>query len=215
VENTFVSNRYLTLHPNNAGRETALRVILTGLPVPFSFMNGTTMWVGPPQEFSESAGSRLRSESPLAPFFWAATLQCTPHYFDWGSLGTLHVYHEVVIPGGRYTIQSVDTLCDAGIAASFSGPLVISQSRWGDLVGPFDAGTGVWAAPDNRNDITIDVIAVLDKFGNRPTAPSKARVDVEPGDTDGEINITDVVRTLDAFRGVSYPFSPPLSVPCP
>jgi hypothetical protein len=56
-------------------------------------------------------------------------------------------------------------------------------------------------------------VAVLDKFGNRPGAPQKIRADVEPATIDFKINITDVSRVLDAFRGLAYPFPPP-SWPC-
>ena len=47
-----------------------------------------------------------------------------------------------------------------------------------------------------------------------PTAPIKARVDLEPATLDRIINITDITRSLDAFKGADYPF-PPGPPPCP
>jgi hypothetical protein len=102
--------------------------------------------------------------------------------------------------------------CDFKDPESYSPSITIDTARWGDLVGNFVGG--VWAAPDGSISVTTDVVSDLEKFGNRAGAPSKARSDVEPGCLDLKINITDVARILDAFRGIGFPFSPTVTDPC-
>ncbi len=68
--------------------------------------------------------------------------------------------------------------------------------------------------PDGRVDIVTDILAIIAKFGSRPGAPAKIRVDLEPGMLDMKINITDVTFALDAFRGLPYPFAPSTTTPC-
>ncbi len=58
-----------------------------------------------------------------------------------------------------------------------------------------------------RVDVTIDCTSVLDKFSSRPGAPPKNRSDLEPNPPDLLLNITDVTRDLDAFRGLAFPFA--------
>ena len=64
-------------------------------------------------------------------------------------------------------------------------------------------------AADGVVNITTDATAVLDKFRNLVAAPTKIRCDIEPRVPDRRINITDVVYTIDAFRGAAYPFAGP------
>ena len=45
-------------------------------------------------------------------------------------------------------------------------------------------------------------------------APAKVRVDLDPETPDFLINFTDIVRILDAFRGLPYPFTPSNTKPC-
>lgn len=208
------TSRYLSFAPGNSGRQTALRVRLTSLPAPFNTFNGTTLWVGPPTEYSEMASRRLASEAPEAARFWGATLQCTPHFADWGALGAIHVYHVLIVPRGQYSIQVLDAVCDAGMASSFSASFSVAETAWGDLAGPFNIVGGFWSKADGRVDITTDVVATLEKFSNRPTAPGKVRADLEPGRPDQLLNISDVTRALDAFRNLPYPFPPPMTSPC-
>ena len=116
-----------------------------------------------------------------------------------------YVYHDGIVPGGSYSVQEIDGACLAGNVPAFSSSLIRTMSRWGDVA----ASTvgGVWAGPDGRVDIVTDVVAVIEKFSNRPGAPSKARADVEPAIPDQRINISDVTRILDGFRNLPYPFT--------
>jgi hypothetical protein len=45
---------------------------------------------------------------------------------------------------------------------------------------------------------------------------TKSRSDLDPNLPDQRINITDVSGTVDAFKGLPYPYAgPPLIDPCP
>ncbi|MFQ5495157.1 MAG: hypothetical protein ACE5EX_07220, partial [Phycisphaerae bacterium] len=205
-------NRYLSFTAGDAGRSQAIRITAVNIPPPNSSLNGFTAWVGTPQLVSENGGSI----APVAGFanFNAATLSCAPAFSDWTATGTVHVWHRAIIPGGRYAIQVLNDICDTSIEADFSPALNLTQSVWGDLTGAFDSVSNTWAAPDGVVAVISDVIAIVDKFAGRGTAPIKTRVDIEPATPDQLINISDATRALDAFRGRPYPFDPG-PPPCP
>jgi hypothetical protein len=108
----------------------------------------------------------------------------------------------------EYEVRTVDATCDPSDAGNFSAAASVIAPRWGDLAGPIDASGSYYVAADGRVDIPVDVVAILAKFTNRSNAPAKARADLEPCKVDFKLNMTDVVRALDAFRGVGYPFTP-------
>jgi hypothetical protein len=124
------------------------------------------------------------------------------------------VFHAGIVPEGLYEVRAIGLNCDPGNPASFSTPLALGTSSWGDVAAFFHAPTSSWPPPDGRVDVTADILALLDKFANRANAPSKARVDLEPATPDRMINITDVTQALGAFQGLDYPFSPG-PAPCP
>ncbi len=70
------------------------------------------------------------------------------------------------------------------------------------------------AAPKGTVNIVSDVLGILKGFSNRPTAITKPRVDRDPETPDFKINIIDIVRLLDAFRGLPHPFVPIDVDPC-
>ena len=100
--------------------------------------------------------------------------------------------------------------------SNFSAPLTIGTSAFGNVGGPFDTVRNFWTEPepDGTVSITTDVVAIIAKFGNRPGSPMKIRVDLDPETPDFKINIIDIVRILDAFRGLPYPFTPTAGDPC-
>ncbi|MFQ5494216.1 MAG: hypothetical protein ACE5EX_02445 [Phycisphaerae bacterium] len=205
-------NRYLSFTPAATARRQAVRITYVDIPPPNSHLNGSTAWVGAPQLVSENGGS----VAPIPGFssFNGATLSCTPVYRNWGTMGTVHVSHGTIVPGGLYSIQLVDEVCDAGNELNFSAALNVRLSRWGDLTGAFDGGNGVWTAPDGIVEVITDCVGLLDNFAGRVSAPIKARADLEPGTPDRLINISDAVSCIDAFRGRAYPFDPG-PPPCP
>jgi hypothetical protein len=204
-------NRYLSIPSAHAGRRAAIKVTFTDLPPPHDALSGTAMWVGRPHEVSELGGTVDPSEAPEADAFMAAKLRCTPWYADWGASGTVHVYHEGIVPGALYDIQLIDGQCPLGVDASYSDPLELATSRWGDIVE--NCATTPCGPPDGRVNVTTDVVAIINKFGNLEGAPIKARVDLEPATPDHLINISDAVQAINAFRGEPYPFPP--SEECP
>jgi hypothetical protein len=129
---------------------------------------------------------------------------------------TLHVYHSAVIPGGTYAVQAIAEAVDVTIEARYSPPLVVTNSKWGDLVD--NCTTRPCGPPDGIVNVTTDVLAVLDKFRNVSGAPIKARCDlvgIPPnyGELDLVISILDVTAGLNAFVGGAYTFPP--GDPCP
>jgi hypothetical protein len=179
------------------------------------------MWLSEPVEYCENSGQDEPpvegcGPAPGAPTlsFHASTLQCDPYYTDWNTLGAVYVISEFVVPGATYSVQSIDESCQTGIEDNFSAALTLTTSLWGDVVQDCTPRPeSPCLPPDGSVDITTDVVGVLDKFSNVATAPLKARADLEPGDLDLIINITDVTMCVDAFRGEPYPFVPS-GVPC-
>ena len=205
-----VKNRFVSIMAGDPLRTQAIRVTFVDLPAPFDTLNGSSMWVGEPEEITEASG--FRDPTSGFPNFFAATLQCEPAYVDWGALGSVQVYHENIIPDGKYALEAIDLLCDRSVAINYSPALTLNMGGWGDVSGLFVDGQ--WTEPDETVAITSDIIALIAKFSNRPNALIKARSDLEPSLPDQRINIADITRALDAFRGLPYPFSPVLD-PCP
>lgn len=172
--------------------------------------------------------------------FWTAPLRCAKeeaHFMDWhgqcvagecvggvdpGSLClvtddcqvAISLHHEGIIPDGVYDIQAIDDRCpDLNNDADYSLPLTMTQSRWGDVCGPSDAGACT-AVADGSADVQNDVLGVLDKFANVIDL-QKTRADIEGTgvlplqEVDMKVNVAnDVLFTLDAFTGAPYPFAP-------
>ncbi|UCC31912.1 MAG: hypothetical protein JSU86_06465, partial [Phycisphaerales bacterium] len=191
-EDGYEKIRYISMAPGNAGYQTALRVTLTTLPAPFDGLNGTSCWVGEPQQVSENAG-KIAHEPGWADFM-GANLDAAPHCMDWGTVEVLHVTDENIIPGAVYDVQAIECECDFENEDHYSPPLTITTSGWGDLVR--NCTTCPCGAPDGTVGVPTDVTAALDKFKNlRPPsipceAVMKARADVEPNFPDWLVNIS-------------------------
>ena len=83
------------------------RVTRFDLPEPFDGLKGRTLWLGQPTEVTDRSGVVDPLMAEGHPTFWAATLQCDPFYADWSQYGTVHVYHESIIPDGVYDLQAI------------------------------------------------------------------------------------------------------------
>ena len=167
-----------------------------------------------------------------------AGLQCTPFYADWhgkclagtcqGGLregkacnndancaGSINVYHEGIVPGGRYLVQMVDQLCAPPLESDFSTPLPITNPRWGDVVK--DCTTHP-CPPVNDVVEIMDVVANLSAFTSEGPTVSKFRADIHGSDSsrlpDYIIGTTDFTYVLDAFVGKPYPHTPSGPAPC-
>jgi hypothetical protein len=218
--------RYLSFEAQDVGKTGYVRIRFVDLPSPYDTWNGLDLYVQPPQVYCENAGTS-QGACPgqvgglPSTTFLASTLDCTPpDAYDWAGAGTVHVFHEGIIPGGIYHVQVADSSCATGVEASWSLPLVVEMSSWADLVQ--DCTTTPCKPPDGSAAIA-DVTAVLDKFKNLQGNVIKARADLEgspAGDhrlPDQSINITDVTYCLGSFLGEQYPgpgFPPPSPRPC-
>ncbi|UCC28757.1 MAG: hypothetical protein JSU86_11205, partial [Phycisphaerales bacterium] len=201
--------RYLSfkIAEADAGAQQAVRIHMVDLPAPYDSWNGTKMFVGPPSTFCENAGVVTPPCPEVQPIseFNASTLQCAAEVRDWSAEGVITVFHEGIIPGGQYYVQSVHDDCNLADEASYSVPLDVSMSRWGDVVR--SCATWPCTPPDGVVGIPTDVTALLDKFKNLgpPTfnpALRKARADLDWETPNRRIDISDVTFCLDAFRGV-------------
>lgn len=209
-------NRFLSIVVGNSGISAAIRVIARDLPAPYDAYNDTVLWARSPVIVSESAGSPGPPGNVGEGRLTAAPLSCDTadaYFIDWSPIPLLHLYHELIVPGGLYEVSIIASACDMGVESNYSTPMVAKSARWGDAVGHFDMGTQQWTAPDAVVNVPSDVIAILDKFRNAASAPGKPRCDLEPARPDFLINIADVTRCLDAFIGKSYPFPPPPTCP--
>lgn len=214
-------NRFISVTGGTAGLRTALRVKLTSLHHPdppysggvatdFSSFEGQVRWVGPPSQYVES------TTNPQP--FISASLQCEPHYMDWSTVGLVHITGSQVVPSSIYSVDVLLDGCDGAAEASFSEPLAVSTTRWGDVFAPFNPPDGS-VQPD-----VADIGALVNKFRSAPGAPIKARAMLAgaPGNPSGEISDTMLSQDLgfshisacvDAFRGVPYPYSGPVACP--
>lgn len=199
-------NRYLSVTPGNAGQMTAVRVKLTSLlgsaGVTFEGFEGEVRWLGPAAVFPEDVAGVTT--------FLGSQLQCDPFFADWGSLGVVQVYGAEVMPESTYTVQHIHQNCETELLneGNYSLPLTVFTAKWGDVVAPYAA-----QSPSQPN--FQDVSAIIAKFQGAPTAPIKARAQLQPNvpNPDSLINFTDVSSAVHAFQGQTYPFSGPTACP--
>ncbi len=221
-----------------AGTRQAIRVTASGLAPPFDVWNGQSMYAGAPGEYSELPGRGFDSPGALAQeaTFLSATLQCTPVFMDWSTLGNEVVWlrgefivPSTVQPGGglaaasEYDVQFADELCGVANEGDFGPPMRITSAAWGDI-GTLSAGEAR-AVGDSVG--VEEFVFVLQKFSGLGGAagsgglPIKARVDmlgVAGGPTpvlDGTITVSETSSIVDAFGGNNYPFTPSTSQVCP
>jgi len=203
-------NRYLCITlPDPAAAEAgpyAVRVRLMNLqnPVPpnspccpppnFDSYEGEDRWVGAPAEYAESA------ENPGGPKFNAALLQCTPRYrADWHTFGTIYMAGAEVRPSSSYEVH---TVAQSSSLASIAGISMVTK-RWGDMVADFCDSS---ACPTTQPDF-MDISAVVDKFKSVPTAPIRARAQLQPRvpDLTSSVSFLDISSCVDDFKGLAYP----------
>ncbi|UCC30860.1 MAG: DUF4215 domain-containing protein [Phycisphaerales bacterium] len=213
--------RYVSFAAGDPSRSQAIRVTFVNLPAPYDTWNGVAMWVQEPTAYCENAGSVYSPcpDAQPASEFTGATLGCSPWFGDFYSAGVISVFHEGIIPSATYAVQVVDSTC-AMLELDFSDVLIITTSRWGDVVE--DCTTCPCGPPDGLVNFT-DVAAEMDKFKNLapPSIPChalvKARAELDMETLDHCLCTPEAVWCLEAFRGERYPplgFQPPGPPPC-
>lgn len=216
VLNPVPTNRYLSFLPaaltaDSAASTQAIRVRLASLhhpdpPTPgsldFSAFEGEYRWVGTPEVRAEAGGPNET--------FTVSFLQCTPEFRDWSDVPLLlHATGSAVVPSSVYEVQYVDDTCtDLDDSGCYSDPIVITTSRWGDVVAPFAEYVG--GTQPNFADIT----ELLIKFKGLATALVMPRADIStngshgtPNIPNGAMNFGDINGCVGAFKGAPYPFT--------
>lgn len=206
-ETVVRKNRYLTIR-GIPGSINSIQITLTIPPVGFEEFAGISYWVNNPVLESENSGRT----TPVEGFgtFLVATLGCDPVNIFWSDFEQFDVRGTAILPGATYTVQFFNGNCPIGTHAPPSPLIPLQTSIWGDLIKDCEAFP--CGPPDGSVDVTTDVTSILDKFRNLPTAPRKARTDIEPRIVDRIINISDVTFALEAFSSFPYPFAGP--IPC-
>ncbi len=173
-----------------------------GPSVPFTSFEGQVRWVGPPQQYIEST-------SVPVPFM-ASALQCTPHYQDWSTVGTLHVTGSGIAPSSAYEVRVFDGSCQGieSTCGNVSCPLALETTRWGDVEQPYNPPSTT-TQPDLG-----DVSAMVNKFKSTPGAPIKARTllvgddafgNISPATMSLDLGFSHIAACVDAFKGKPYP----------
>ena len=119
----------------------------------------------------------------------------------------MYVRSDSFVPQGVYDVQAIAELCYLNVESSYSDPLPVKLSKWGDTVGGDNA-----ASPQGTVDFN-DISSVVDKFKNLPGAPSKTRADVAPDVPDKIVDFVDIPAVVDAFKGLPYPYEGPDECP--
>ncbi len=203
--------RFITVPAPPAGLR-AVRVRLASLHHPnppytaeaaqdFSSFEGEVRWLGPPVQYVES------SSNPTT--FKVSTLQCEPFYADWSIIGVVHVSGPEIVPSSVYDVQWITDGCFEDSETSFSAPLSIPTTRWGDVEVLFNPPSAT-AQPD-----VGDISALVNKFRSVPGAITKARglLSGNIPDPGLDLNFTHISACVDAFRGKGYPHPGPASCP--
>jgi hypothetical protein len=164
---------------------------------------GCERWVGPPRTYAEGSGA--------GGVFLAARLQCSPYYHEWGGLGLVHVTGPDIVPSSEYDFEVLSSTCIGAedTCADVLPAVRLTTLRYGDVAAPFGGPSGS-PQPD-----ALDVVSMVNKFRNVANAPTKPSAKLQPNDIDiaSDINALDITATVDAFRGLAYPYTGPC--PCP
>lgn len=167
----------------------------------FSSFEEEVRWLGPPVEYIES------SSNPT--IFKVSTLQCEPFYADWSTMGLVHVDGREIVPSSSYDVQWITDGCLESSESSYSAPLTILTTRWGDVEVAFNP-----PSPTTQPDLT-DIFALVNKFRGVPGAIIKARALLAGNipNPASDLSFTQIADCVDAFRGRGFPYAGPASCP--
>jgi hypothetical protein len=136
--------------------------------------------------------------------FACARLGCTPEYRNWAGIfggAVVHVTGDSVVPSSQYEVSQLAASC-AGNEASCSAAsaeLTIPTERWGNVDN----------LPASGVPSAVDISRVVDKVKEAPGAFTKPRCQVQPAtpNTLAPVSALDISRTVDAAKGLAYPFA--------
>ena len=197
-----LKNRYISFHPSEtvlagvpAPQESAIRVKILTLPG-YPVFEGEVRWAGAPQQAPDE-----NSADPSLTMS-ASALSCDPVLRDWSTIDLLHVYGGEIVPGASYEVRVVDATCLAsGSLNCMSLPRIIATGTWGDVVALYQGQNPEAPQPDFN-----DIAAVVQKFLAAPTAPIKARAQLQPNVVFPQrpIDFKDIAADVSAFVGAAY-----------
>jgi len=207
-----LKNRYISFDPSPvtiAGvplpLESAIRVTPVTLP-DYAAFEGSVRWVGTPRAApDESTADPGRT-------MYASLLSCEPVLYDWSTIGLVHVHGGEIIPGASYEVRLVDADCLAsGSETCMSVPHIVRTGDWGDIVPLFEGQQAGVPQPDFS-----DISSVVAKFTAAPSAPSKARAQLQPNTalSTRSIDFKDIATDVAAFVGTAYADLGGISGPC-
>ncbi len=169
-------------------------------------MGGCARWAGEPAWFLEA------QDSPQIGKYRGSRLQCTPYWHDWSLEGTVHVLGAEIDPSSMYDAAFIDISCADSLDEScFSGPLPINTARWGDVSALFNPPSTT-TQPD-----ALDVGNLVAAFKHLPGALNKVMAQLQPNRPEPllDVDATDILVEVDAFKGRAYPFTGPCICPSP
>ncbi len=147
-------------------------------------------------------GCSLTDRGSEGKFAW---LQDAPEFCIWTD-SVIHVTGCEIVPGQIYHIATTTDDVNFTNALTLSTTPQPSPRFYGDVVGQISGNS--WTSPNlivNGNDI----IAIVQGFQLRPSAPQLARTDLGGQLPDGLINASDILLVVFAFAGKDYPFAAP------
>lgn len=193
VADAFSKNRYISFVPGDGFGTGGSGPVIQALRVRVSGSATWQKWVGPPDANN------------------IASLQCTPHYRDWGN-AMLNVTDLDVRTARTYSVQGIRQGAPINNESRYSTAVNIGTvPLWGDVVG-VATGSG-WTPPNgfvNVNDVTAEV----HRFEGRPFAPPLSWMDIADASPNRLVNVADIQRVVLAFGGANiYPFNNPQDCP--
>ena len=188
------TNRYVSFVPQNAGTPVAFEVVLTSSEL-FPDSVGAVGWAGAPVE-TESGD-------------FASSVVSYPVVRLWPE-GVIQLRGCMIVPGSAYEVRA--TLAGAGTSdfIELTSTAIPAPKYWCDVVGSFTGGS--WSAPNGIVSMD-DVMAAVQVFQRNPSAPRWSWSDVDPEVPNAVVNMTDIMRIGQGFRGLAYPFSAPADCP--
>ena len=111
----------------------------------------------------------------------------------------------------RYSIQAISIASSGAleVESNYSAGLLIDTGKYGDVVIPLAAYTS-----SSQPSIATDILRVVDKWKGKQE-PIKARSQIDPPVLvpDTNVGIKDVLKSVDGWRGFTWPFTVPSCAP--
>ncbi|MBI4719315.1 MAG: hypothetical protein HY763_16080 [Planctomycetes bacterium] len=178
-------NRYISFDPNNAAVPVAIRLDCDVCP-------SQGLWVDTPVLMSYYSDSSYVSRVVNAPVFrtWPESV--------------VQVADAEIGPGADYTLRATVDGVNMTLPLLVQTVAAPTPHYWGDVVGRYDYLLGAWSPPQGVMDF-MDIVALIHKFQNRPTAVHTTRADLDPDVPQFMINVADIARAVQTFVGFHYP----------